>query len=371
MGRLDLSLPPGFGDPAKMNVVQTALLVVLMLALGLAGFTWAASRMIERRHPPAGAHASVNGTRLHYIHVPRPAAPDLPPIVFIHGASANLKDQMMPLRPVFEGRAELLFVDRPGHGWSERGGEGNDTPTGQAATIAALMERLGLSRAIVVGHSFGGAVATALALDHPDRVGGLVLLSAATHPWPGGETSWYYSLAARPLIGRLFAGTLANPGGNLRIGAASECVFAPNPAPADYVRQASIPLVLRPRTFRANAIDVEGLFRHVSAAALRYPEISVPTVVVTGDSDTVVYEEIHSLGLARDIADAELVWVRNLGHKPDWIAPDLVAAAVEKAAGLDVDLTAVARRVEARIAADAAGARCREDKPPLAAPAQG
>lgn len=354
-----------------MNPFQAALLAVLALALGLAGYTWAASRLIERRHPPAGSHASVNGTRLHHVHVAAPAAPDLPPVVFIHGASANLKDQMTPLRPRLEGRAELLFVDRPGHGWSERGGSGNDTPSGQAATIAALMQHLGLSNSIIVGHSFGAAVAVALALDHPDRVSGLVLLSAATHPWPGGETSWYYSLAARPVIGRLFAGTLANPGGNLRIGAASECVFAPNPIPADYVHQASIPLVLRPRTFRANAVDVEGLFRHVSAAAPRYGQIKVPTVVVTGDSDTVVYEEIHSVGLARDIPGAELVWVRNLGHKPDWIAPDLVAAAVEKAAGRAIDLGVVARTVEARIAADAAGAHCHDEKPPIPAPAQG
>lgn len=354
-----------------MNLLQAALLAALLPALGLAGFTLAASRLIERRHPPVGAHAGVNGTRLHYVHVAGPPDPVLPPVVFIHGASANLKDQMTPLRPLFEGRAELLFVDRPGHGWSERGGSGNDTPSGQAATIAALMEHLGLASAIVVGHSFGAAVAAALALDHPGRVGGLVLLSAATHPWPGGDTSWYYSLAARPVLGRLFAGTLANPGGTLRIGAASECVFAPNPAPADYVRQASIPLVLRPRTFRANAIDVEGLFRHVSVAAPRYRQIAVPTVVVTGDSDTVVYEEIHSVGLARDIPGAELVWVRNLGHKPDWIAPDLVAAAVEKAAGRAVDLGAVARAVEARIASDAAGAHCVDEKPAAAAPAGG
>ena len=50
--------------------------------------------------------------------------------------------------------------------------------------------------------------------------------------------------------------------------------------------------------------------------------------------DTVVYEEIHSLGLARDIPGAELVWVNNLGHKPDWIAPDLVVAAIEKLGGM-------------------------------------
>jgi hypothetical protein len=58
----------------------------------------------------------------------------------------------------------------------------------------------------------------------------------------------------------------------------------------------------------------------------------------------------HSVGLAR-----ELVWMRNLGHKPDWIAPDLVVAAIENAAGGSNDLQALARQVEQRIAADAYG----------------
>ena len=79
-------------------------------------------------------------------------------------------------------------------------------------------------------------------------------------------------------------------------------------------------------------------------------------MVISGDADTVVYEEIHSLGLARDIPGAELVWVKNLGHKPDWIAPDLVVAAIEKLAGQPRDLQALARTVEARIAGDRFGA---------------
>ena len=89
-----------------------------------------ASWLIERRNPPVGSFADINGARLHYVHVPAPENPDLPPIVFIHGASANLKDQMVPLRPLLEGRAELLFLDRPGHGWSGRGAGNNETPVG-------------------------------------------------------------------------------------------------------------------------------------------------------------------------------------------------------------------------------------------------
>lgn len=348
-----------------MNLVLAVLAFLLALLFALAGVTRAGSWAIERRNPPAGSFANVNGTRMHYVHVPAPAA-DLPPVVFIHGASGNLKDQMLPLRPLLEGRAELLFLDRPGHGWSERGAD-NGSLHGQAKTIAALMDNLGIADAIIVGHSFGGAVAATFALDYPDRTRGLLFLAAATHPWPRGDTAWYYRLTATPVLGRLFAETVAYPAGRLRIKQAAACVFSPNPVPEAYLDEAGIGLVLRPAAFRANALDVEGLFRHVAKTAPRYGEIKAPTVVVTGDSDTVVYEEIHSTGLARDIPGAELVWVRNLGHKPDWVAPDLVLAAIEKLAGKGSDVQAAARMVEARIAGDAFGIDvCANEKPPLA-----
>lgn len=340
-----------------MHAITVILLLILAIVLALVGFTRAAAWLIERNNPPAGVFIEVGDARIHYVHVPAGKDADLPPLVFIHGASANLKDQMLPLRQMFEGRAEMLFFDRPGHGWSTRG-TANETATGQADTIAALMDRLDIKDAIVVGHSFGGAIAATFAVTHPERTRGLLFLSAATHPWPGGATSWYYSLTATPLAGPLFAWTLATPAGLSRIDAATTCVFSPNKTPLGYVDKASIKLVLRPTAFRANAIDVEGLYRHVLAFAPRYREIKTPTVVISGDEDTVVYEEIHSTGLARDIPGAELVWVRNLGHKPDWIAPDLVLASVEKIAGMNRDLGAAARAVEARIAGDSHAAGC-------------
>lgn len=352
-----------------MNLFYAVLALFFASVLVLLGATRIGVWLIERRNPPVGHFATIEGTQIHYVHVPAPVNAALAPIVFIHGASANLKDQMLPLRPLLEGRAEMLFLDRPGHGWSGRGLGDNETPAGQAATIAALMKQQGISRAVIVAHSFGGAIAAALALDHPEMARGLVFLSPATHPWPGGDTSWYYELAARPVIGRLFSQTIAYPAGMARIAAATGCVFAPNEVPDDYVARASIPLVLRPSAFRANAVDVEGLYRFVAEAAPRYREIAAPTVIVTGDSDTVVFEEVHSAGLARDIPGAELVWVRNLGHKPDWIAPDLVVAAIEKASGVERDLRRLARRVEARIAADAHGAGCLDEKPGEGVPA--
>ncbi|WP_269931364.1 alpha/beta fold hydrolase [Aminobacter sp. HY435] len=349
-----------------MNILILVLVLLIAIVLALTGLTQAAAWLIERGNAPVGDFTDIDGARIHYVHVPAGSGADLPPLVFIHGASANLKDQMLPLRPLFEGRAEMLFFDRPGHGWSGRGDGNNETQKAQAATIAALMDRLGIRDAIIVGHSFGGSIAAAFALEHPHKTRGLLFLSAATHPWPGGDTSWYYSLSARPVVGRLFAAMVANPVGLMRIAAATTCVFSPNKVPDSYVDEASIKLVLRPRAFRANAIDVEGLYRQVLATAPRYHEIKAATVVISGDEDTVVYEEIHSIGLARDIPGAELVWVHNLGHKPDWVAPDLVLAAVEKLAGTDRDLRAAAQAVEARIANDAYGTDvCVNEKAPI------
>ncbi len=110
-----------------MNLIYAALAFLLALFLVLAGVTRVGC-VADRAAQPAGRQL-----RRHQWRAPalRPCAgarhADLPPIVFIHGASANLNDQMVPLRPLLEGRAEMLFFDRPGHGWSERG-PGNDEP---------------------------------------------------------------------------------------------------------------------------------------------------------------------------------------------------------------------------------------------------
>lgn len=287
------------------------------------------------------------------MHLPRPPGADLPPLVFVHGASGNLRDPLLAFRKALEGRAEMLFVDRPGHGYSDRGGAANGWPDGQAKAIAALMREKGIARAVVVGHSFGGVIAANFALAHPEMTEGLVFLAPATHPWPGG-VAWYNGLTRAPLVGPLFAHLVALPAGLTLIDAGMRGVFSPNPMPKDYAETGAA-LVLRPRAFRANAIDLSNLFRHVMRTAKHYREIEAPTVIVTGDSDRVVLPDLHSRGLRRDIKGATLLWIRNLGHKPDYVVTDVAIAAIEHVSGKKVDLEAAARRAEARLAGDRQG----------------
>lgn len=330
--------------------------LILYVLTGITGllfacflFTQWQSRQIASRYLNIGELIDIGGFRLNSVHIPRPAMADLPPLLFIHGASGNLRDPMMAFVKPLEGRAEMLFVDRPGHGYSERGDDSNLTPDGQADAIARLLERRGIDKVIVIGHSFGGATTASFALRHKEKVLGLVFLSPATHPWPGG-VDWYYDLASMPYIGSLFCNTVALPAGLLRIESGVESVFHPNPVPDGYLEQAAIPLVLRPENFCSNARDVANLLVYVQKAQPHYREIAVPAVIITGDSDEIVYEELHSLGLNRDISGSELVWVKGLGHKPDYVATDLAIAAIEKVAGMDRDLQKLAGDVERRIA---------------------
>ncbi|HZG27857.1 MAG TPA: alpha/beta hydrolase [Ensifer sp.] len=336
--------------------ILLALVVVFPFVALAAGFVfteWKTSQF-ETAYPNIGRRTDIGGYALNSVDIPAGANADLPPIVFIHGASGNLRDQLFAFEKPLEGRARLIFVDRPGYGYSDRGGAENDTPAGQADAIARLLEKKGIDRAIIVGHSLGGAIAASFGVRHPDKTAGLLFLSAATHPWKGG-VDWYYDLAAMPVIGTIFRYTMLLPVGLERIDSGSRAVFAPNPMPADYVANTMPGMILRPSAFYANAVDVSGLNAFVKTMAPHYREITAPTVIITGDSDDIVAEEIHSVGLKRDIPNSELLWLKGVGHKTDYVANGLAAAAIEKLAGKPHDLAAMAAQFHAPQDVRAAG----------------
>ncbi len=334
-----------------LKIAAFAFTLLIFAGAALAVFSqWQAHRL-ERLYPNGGELIDIGGYKMNSIHVARPEATDLPALVFVHGASGNLLDPMTAFYPALAGRAEMLFVDRPGHGYSERGGAENANPEGQADAIAALLDKRKIGKAIIIGHSFGGAIVAAFAVRHPDKVAGLLFISAATHPWPGG-VEWYYNLANLPVLGPLFCHTLATPAGLLQIEDGVRYVFAPNSAPPAYAEETALKLVLRPANFCNNARDVANLHDAVVRMQPRYQEIRAKTVIITGDSDDIVYEEIHSRGLKRDIAGSELIWIRHLGHKPDYIATDIAVAAIEKIAGASRDLQKMARDLERVIERD-------------------
>ena len=314
-------------------------------------FAALANAAIVDNFAPPQQRIDVGGFKLNSILIEAGAAPDLPPIVFIHGASTSLYDPLLSFRVRLEGRARLLFVDRPGHGDSDAGGAENILPDAQADAIARLMEARGIAKAIMVGHSFGGAVIAAFAIRHPDKVAGLVFLSPVVYPWPGG-VAWYYSAARPPLTGLLFSAFIVPPIGILTIDSATKAVFAPNQRPAGYIKATRALQALRPGAFQYNAREIAALSGWAKSASPGYRKIRAPTVIIAGDADKTVSTDIHARHLARDIQGSTLIVVHNLGHKSDYVAADLVVAAIEKLSGKRSKLRATTKTLEQRIAND-------------------
>jgi pimeloyl-ACP methyl ester carboxylesterase len=299
-------------------------------ALGVgAAITVVESLRIEAANRASGRFVEVaGGGRLHVLELGAAATEEQLPIVLVHGASGNLEDLRLALGDRLAVNRRVILVDRPGHGWSDRpGGAADASPARQAALIVEALDRIGLERFVLLGHSLGGAVATALALAYPARIAGLVLLAPVTHPWEGG-LAWYNAILSTPVIGPLFARTAALPLSVLLLHGGVASVFAPQPAPADYVRRAAIRLLLRPSTFVANAQDIAMLKEFVTAQAPRYGEIAAPTVVLTGSADSTVSPNIHARAIAAAVPDAQLVVLTGVGHMPHHVDADAVVAAV-------------------------------------------
>src|SRR6266403_572465 len=228
---------------------MVALIVVAALAF-LALVTQAGVLRAERAHPVQGRMIEVAGAALHVVDIgPRDAIG--PPIVMLHGASSNLEVMRQPVGDRLARNHRVILIDRPGHGWSTRARQEDSTPAIQGRMIDEALEKLGVGPAILVVHSWSGALGARMALDHPRRVAGLVMLAPVAYPWRGG-IGWYTKLVAIPVIGPLLAYTITLPLCYFLAGPGARGVFLPQVMPDGFVGNTATAVVLRPREFLAN-----------------------------------------------------------------------------------------------------------------------
>jgi pimeloyl-ACP methyl ester carboxylesterase len=281
--------------------------------------------LIERAHPPAGRFIDVGGSRQHVVELGRN---DAPAVVLLHGASCNLEDMRLAFAERLLARHRLILVDRPGLGWSRRPSRQGSSPAFQAATLRAVLKQLGVERAIVVGHSWGGQLALTFALDFPERVAGLVLLAPPTHPRYRRAT-WVYDAFATPVVGWVLAQTVALPFGAMLLGAGLRIAFLPQKPPRHYMTRAASQLMLRPATLLANARDVAHLKAFLKRQVARYPTLAPTTVVITGDKDNVVSANNNAMVLAAEVPQAKLIVLPGIGHMLHHDVADRIVAEIE------------------------------------------
>lgn len=273
---------------------------------------------------PDGGFVAVDGVPVHYRRFGRRFGAG-PPVVLLHGAGGNLRDLTLGLAPAIAKGHEVIALDRPGLGLSGRTRRARRL-AGQAELLREAVAALGVERATLVGHSYGGALALAWALAMPETVAGLLLIGTPSQP--RGRLGLMNGLLASHLTGPIVARKVPARIADRLVGNALVRIFAPQPVPAGYLAHMRPELVLSPAALRANALQLRALKAGLRAMAARYGEIAAPAEIVHGTADAIVPFDVHALPLARQLPRATLTRLDGVGHMPQHAAVAEIVAAL-------------------------------------------
>ncbi|MBX0330056.1 alpha/beta fold hydrolase [Oscillochloris sp. ZM17-4] len=225
-----------------------------------------------------------------------------PALICIHGAGGSHRHWGHILGGLGD-LSRVYAVDLPGHGRSDP--PGRDSISGYVEFLFALMDALGLERALLAGHSMGGAIALSAAAARPERVSGLVLAGAS---------------ARLRVLPALIAGLASDPGA--AVTQLEDMLYADD-APAE-LRAAGAaeahscdPLVFRDDFIACDGFDIRP----------RLAELRMPALVIAGAEDRMVPPKL-SAELVAGLAGARQVTVSGAGHMPMVERPAEVIAAI-------------------------------------------
>lgn len=318
------TLPAGLDDlSASQKRFVFGGAAAAMLA-ATAGWVALRAKRAMRNDPQSGTFIDIDGARIHYID--RGLGPV---IVLLHGNGLRLEDFVaagMIDRLAKDHR--VIAFDRPGFGHSDRPRKQLWTPDAQAALLHKALKQLGVSEAIIVGHSWATLVAIALTLREQTAVRRLVLISG------------YYFADARldvlmaapaaiPVIGDAMRYTVSAIFTRLMLGRSIKAMFSPKPVPTGFLPVLSREMLVRPLQIRADAEDAAFMIPAARELSKRYSEIIVPVVIFAGEDDKVVSPDKQARKLHAQLSGSELHVIPGEGHMVHYGQLDKVIAAVE------------------------------------------
>lgn len=303
------------------------------------------TKQVEKENPPQGKFIEVDGIRLHYVEEGTGE-----PLVLIHGNGTMAQDYQ--ISTVFERAAKtyrVIAFDRPGYGYSDRPKRTTWDATAQAQLLHKALIQLGVDRPIVVGHSWGTLVALSLALEQPEYVRSLLLLSGYYYPMPRLDVVASAPMAI-PVIGHLLRHTVSPVFGRIVWPLAVQKLFRPSKQPARFKAEFPVWMSMRPSQLRASAGDGVMMIPEAIRLQDRYKELCMPITIMAGSGDLLAISKLHSERLHEEIPHSKLVLIPKVGHMIHQVVPDQVMNAIDKTADsdttvLDNDATGKALKV--------------------------
>lgn len=307
--------------------VISVLVIVVLATIGYGVYTTQRiARRAEAAVPATGKFIDIDGNRIHYVE-----AGEGRPILFVHGLGGTLHHFRHPLFGSLDGY-RLIALDRPGAGYSTRAAGATGRLPEQAALVAAFIDRLGLDRPLLVGHSLGGMITLTVALNHPDKISGIVLLSPLTRhldPVPPEMAPIYIRSRLKRWV---MAQTVAIPAALKYAPQTLAYVFGPQPTPENYLTEGGGYLGLRPGHFYAMVTDLVALADDMPMLQTRFEEIDMPAGMVFGTADRMLDWTTNGEAMRSRIRNLDLELLEGVGHHPQYADRARVAALIRRVA---------------------------------------
>ena len=269
-----------------VNAMAYLVFLIGALIVGLHLWTRKLAQDALRAVPQAGRLHPVTGGAIHYVEM---GPKDGQPLVLIHGLSAQLQHFTYGITEHLSDTYRIIALDRPGSGYSRRDDDGMAALDIQARMIWQMLDDLGVQHPVIAGHSLGGAVALAMALQRPDDTGALALISPLTHGADGPADVFKGLLVASPTVRRLIGQTIATPMAKLMTDKILTEAFSPEIYPPDFLDRAGAALGLRPEGYISASADIVASGRSIHTQMTRYAnELRAPGGVLYGAGDTVL-----------------------------------------------------------------------------------
>jgi pimeloyl-ACP methyl ester carboxylesterase len=298
----------------RIAVLGSAALLVLLAALPV--YAVMTRQAVQHQLPPPGTFIEVEGAHLHYVDQGSGQA-----VVLIHGLGGSSRN-FSPIADELARTHRVIAIDRPGSGYSARPPGRSSALVDQADVIAATLDQLAIESAIVVGHSLGGAVALALALDHPRITSRLVLLAPATTPFDL-EPPLDNPLLERRWLQQLLAWTIGVPASRHFGGDMLARIFQPQPVPADFAIADGGLLARRPEQVLSNIRDLLALNAGLERYRRRYAQLAIPVRVIYGEEDAILEPGLH-LAALQDLPMVSIERLPGVGHMVAHARPEQV-----------------------------------------------
>jgi pimeloyl-ACP methyl ester carboxylesterase len=235
------------------------------------------------------------------------------PVVFIHGIGATLYSWRHTLPPVLAAGYRVVAFDNRGFGFSELPAHGYHNAD-YVRLVVALLDSLGIASAVLVGHSMGGEIAAEVALMHPDRVRGLVLIGSAGYGmrWPG-----VLKIARWPFVGGLVT--------TFRGRWVTRRILRSTYADPSKVTEADVDQYYAPVTQKGFGRALRGVLREFRFDSLggRLGQVQAPTLILWGDGDRWIPAR-DGVRLSRELPRSELIVLARSGHAAHEETPDRV-----------------------------------------------